>query len=109
MKVVGEEGTSIDDFVLYLKAEFVDAAYLQQDAYHEIDGATSIERQVRVFGKIAAILAANLAFPHKDAARTFFQRLTQVANDWNRTELGTAAFTELEQALDHMVLEVISA
>jgi vacuolar-type H+-ATPase catalytic subunit A/Vma1 len=32
MKVVGEEGTSIDDFVVYLKAEYLDAVYLQQDA-----------------------------------------------------------------------------
>ena len=30
MKVVGEEGTSIDDFITYLKSEFIDAVYLQQ-------------------------------------------------------------------------------
>ena len=40
MKVVGEEGTSIDDFVLYLKAEYLDAVYLQQDAFDAVDGAT---------------------------------------------------------------------
>ncbi|MDZ4197982.1 MAG: V-type ATP synthase subunit A, partial [Kiritimatiellia bacterium] len=40
MKVVGEDGTSLDDFILYLKAEFLDAVYLQQDAFHEIDAAT---------------------------------------------------------------------
>ena len=28
MKVVGEEGTSIDDFVIYLKSEYLDAVYL---------------------------------------------------------------------------------
>ena len=49
MKVVGEEGTSIDDFVLYLKSEYVDAAYLQQDAYHEVDGANDADRQKYVF------------------------------------------------------------
>jgi V/A-type H+-transporting ATPase subunit A len=55
MKVVGEEGTSIDDFIVtYLKAEYVDAVYLQQDAYHEVDAATSAERQQYVFGCISA-------------------------------------------------------
>ena len=54
MKVVGEEGTSIDDFVIYLKSEYLDAVYLQQDAYNEIDAACSAEglepRQVRFPG-----------------------------------------------------------
>ena len=45
MKVVGEEGTSMDDFVTYLKSEYLDAVYLQQDAYHEIDTACPAERQ----------------------------------------------------------------
>ena len=40
MKVVGEEGTSLEDFVVYLKSEFLDAVYLQQDAYDDVDGAT---------------------------------------------------------------------
>jgi vacuolar-type H+-ATPase catalytic subunit A/Vma1 len=33
----------IDDFVTYLKAEYLDAVYLQQDAFHEVDAATSAE------------------------------------------------------------------
>ena len=47
MKVVEEAGTSMDDYV-YLKAEYLDAVYLQQDAYDEVDGATSAERQARL-------------------------------------------------------------
>ena len=42
MKVVGEEGTSIDDFVLYLKSEYIDATYLQQNAFNETDAANSV-------------------------------------------------------------------
>jgi len=45
MKVIGEEGISIEDFILFLKGEYLDATYLQQDAYDEVDGATSEERQ----------------------------------------------------------------
>jgi V/A-type H+-transporting ATPase subunit A len=33
MKVVEEEGTAMADFVVYLKSQYVDAVYLQQDAY----------------------------------------------------------------------------
>ena len=88
MKVVGEEGTSIEDFVVYLKAEYLDAVYLQQDAFDAVDGATSAERQKHVFGVIAEHPAgATWHFEDKDAARRFFHQLTQTTRDWNRVEM----------------------
>ncbi len=106
MKVVGEEGTSMDDFVTYLKSEYVDAVYLQQDAYHEVDAATSAERQQYVFSVIFNILKTPTNFTEKEAARTFFQRLTQVTKDWNRVNEGTPEFKDLEQRIAHMLTEV---
>ena len=106
MKVVGEEGTSMDDFVTYLKAEYVDAVYLQQDAYHEVDAATSAERQQYVFSVIHGILMARTGFKEKETARQFFQRLTQVTKDWNRVNQGTPEFKDLEQRIATMLAEV---
>ena len=106
MKVVGEEGTSMDDFVTYLKSEYVDAVYLQQDAYHEVDAATSAERQQYVFELIHRLLKTPTNFKEKEAARTFFQRLTQVTKDWNRVNEGTPEFKDLEQRIAHMLTEV---
>ncbi len=37
MEVVGEEGTAIDDMVIYLKAELYDFCYLQQNAFDAQD------------------------------------------------------------------------
>jgi V/A-type H+/Na+-transporting ATPase subunit A len=94
MKVVGEEGTGLDDFVSYLKAEYLDGAYLQQDAFDDVDGASSAERQAVVFGEIARVLRATLRLDGKDAARRWFQTLTQATKDWNRAPWGEAAFDE---------------
>ncbi len=105
MKVVGEEGTSIDDFVTYLKSEYLDAVYLQQDAYHEVDAATPAERQRYVFGLIHGILAAAMDFPDKEAARQFFQRLTQITRDWNRVAQDAPEFAALEARIAGMVKE----
>jgi V/A-type H+-transporting ATPase subunit A len=107
MKVVGEEGTSIDDFVVYLKAEFIDAVYLQQDAYHEIDGATPSERQQYVFEKLNGVLQAKLSFEDKDTARSFFQHLSQVTRDWNRIPFDSEEFKQQEAKLSAMLAEVI--
>jgi V/A-type H+-transporting ATPase subunit A len=103
MTVVGEEGTSIADFVLYLKSEYLDAVYLQQDAYDAVDGASSGERQRYVFAAISELLAADLSFPDKGTARKFFHQLTQTTKDWNRAELNTEEFRTLEQRLREMV------
>ncbi|MFO8149793.1 MAG: V-type ATP synthase subunit A [Trueperaceae bacterium] len=92
MKVVGEEGTGLDDFVSYLKAEYLDGAYLQQDAFDDVDGASSAERQAVVFGEIARVLRAALRLDGKDAARRWFQTLTQATKEWNRAPWGEEAF-----------------
>jgi V/A-type H+-transporting ATPase subunit A len=106
MKVVGEEGTAIEDFVVYLKSEYLDAVYLQQDAYHPVDAATPADRQKYVFERLVRVLRRPMTFPDKEAARHFFQRLTQVTKDWNRTATGTAEFREAEAAIERMVSEV---
>lgn len=103
MKVVGEEGTSLEDFVRYLKAEYLDASYLQQDAFHEVDGATSANRQRYVFSRLVRILRARLSFNDKDAARRFFQELTQLTKEWNRSPQGSPDFTRLEHQIAVLV------
>jgi V/A-type H+/Na+-transporting ATPase subunit A len=92
MKVVGEEGTAIGDFVRHLQAEYLDAAYLQQDAFDEVDAATGAERQAVVFAEIVRVLRTHLPLESRDAARRLFQDLTQATKDWNRAPWGSPAF-----------------
>ena len=106
MKVVGEEGTSMDDFVVYLKSEYLDSVYLQQDAYHEIDAACSAERQKYVFDRVYAILETPFEFSDKDAARGFFLKLTQATKDWNRVAFDSEEFKNLESQIFSSVKEV---
>jgi V/A-type H+-transporting ATPase subunit A len=105
MKVVEEEGTAMADFVFYLKAEYLDAVYLQQDAFDAVDGASSAERQRHVFAHIHDVLAAELDFADKSVARSFFQALTQTTRDWNRAEQGSDEFARLEARLDGILAE----
>ncbi len=106
MKVVGEEGTSMDDFVVYLKSEYLDSVYLQQDAYNEIDAACSAERQKYVFDRIYKILQTSFGFSDKDSARGFFLKLTQATKDWNRVAFDSDEFKNLESQIFNSVKEV---
>ncbi len=99
MKVVGEEGTSLDDYVVYLKGEFLDAVYLQQNSFDAVDAAVGPDRQKRTFGLILEILAAPFRLAGKDEARAYFNRLRQLALDENGAPWGSARFAEAEGTL----------
>jgi V/A-type H+-transporting ATPase subunit A len=106
MKVVGEEGTTLGDVVRHLQAEFLDAAYLQQDAFDAVDGATGAERQALVFGELLALLRRPLRLAGKDDARRFYQRLGQATKDWNRSAWGSPEFDAGRARLHELVAEV---
>ncbi len=86
MKVIGEEGTSNEDYMIYLKADFMDAVYLQQNAFDKVDQSVSPERQQHIFDMILRILRSNYSFQHKEEARQFFYRLRQKFLDYNGAE-----------------------
>ncbi|MCI5524151.1 MAG: V-type ATP synthase subunit A, partial [Spirochaetia bacterium] len=105
MKVVGEEGTSLDDFITYLKSEFLDAVYMQQDSFDETEGASSIERQKYVFKKVIEILGSTFEIKEKDEARTFFNQLRQNFIDMNYKVFQSAEFKDAEKTLDKTLSE----
>ncbi len=105
MKVVGEEGTPVNDFVTYLKSEFIDNVYLQQNTFDKVDSACGAERQKYVFDKLLGIIDKDFNFADKDQARTYFQRLRQQFIDWNYTPWDSISFRDAEAAIDKMLQE----
>ena len=105
MMVVGEEGTSLEDFEIYLKAEFLDAVYLQQNAFDEVDAACSPQRQQHVFTRVYEVLMKSFAFESKEQARDFFYQLRQGFIDWNYVPSETDEFKEQEEKINSLIEE----
>ena len=103
MKVVGEEGTSLDDFTTYLKAEFLDAVYLQQNAFSEIDASTPVTRQKTMFDVVEKALLGKYRFEDKAETRKFFMDLQQTFIDWNDKPADTPEFAEFKGKLEQMI------
>ena len=103
MKVVGEEGTSLSDFACYLKAEFLDAVYLQQNAFSESDASTPVERQQIMFAVVEKALFTDYAFTEKDAARRFFMDLQQTFIDWNDKKADSPDFARIRASLEEKI------
>ncbi len=105
MMVVGEEGTSIEDFELYLKSEFLDSVYLQQNAFDPVDAATSRERQKHVFQLVKRVLDTDFRLETKETARALFYRLRQLFIDWNYIDMKKTEFKTQEEEIKKLIEE----
>ncbi len=103
MKVVGEEGTSLNDYLVFLKGDFVDDVYLQQNSFDPVDNSVSKERQEHIFDILLNLLSANLNLDSKEAARSFFNQLRLKFLDYNGCEWQSEEF----KAYEKEVLDII--
>ena len=105
MKVIGEEGTSLADFVIYLKSEFLDYVYLQQNTFDEIDGATSAERQRTMFDAVTEVLHDEFTFEDKESARKYFLELRQLFIDRNYEAPDSSDYAGLSTRIEEKIAE----
>ena len=102
MKVVGEEGTTLLDYITYLKSEMLDAVYLQQNSFDLVEANCGKQRQRYVTDKLVYVLGSNYTLQNKDDARGFFNRMRQKFIDWNYTEFESESFKKAESEIDEL-------
>jgi len=103
MKVVGEEGTSIEDYIIFLKGDLIDSVYFQQNSFDAVDAAVKPDRQKYVFAKLLIILASHFSFTDKNEARTWFNKLRQKFLDYNGSAWKSERFDSLEAEIEKSV------
>ncbi|MCF2620329.1 V-type ATP synthase subunit A [Oscillibacter valericigenes] len=99
MKVIGEEGTSAEDYIIYQKGELLDAVYLQQNSFDPIDAACEPERQAHEFNVLYDVLTSEYALGDKKEIRAFFNQVRQEFLDWHGTVYATPEFEAQEKKL----------
>ena len=104
MKVVGEEGTSSEDFIIYQKGELLDAVYLQQNSFDPIDAADIPERQCREFDRLYDAMMKTYDITDKTEIRAFFNQLRQEFLDWHGFEFETPEFDAHEKKITEFYL-----
>lgn len=103
MKVVGEEGTSVEDYIIFQKSELLDSAYLQQNSFDPVDAAVAPDRQILVFDLLYKVLESRLDLPDKPAVRRFFNEMRQKFLDWNGVERDDPRFASLEEGIESLL------
>ena len=105
MKVVGEDGTTLSDYITYLKSEMLDAVYLQQNSFDLVDANCGTLRQRYVTDKLVSVLGSDYTLESKDDARKFFNHMRQKFIDWNYTEFQSKNFQKYEYEIDLLYQE----
>lgn len=104
MEVVGEEGVSIKEMMIYLKSELYEFAYLQQNAFDKEDCYCPLERQAVLFALIQTIFEKEFSFSSHDEARRYFLELQNDIKNMNflsfNSELYTSAFDKIRKKIE---------
>jgi len=103
MEVVGEEGTAIEDLVIYLKAELYDFAYLQQNSFDKEDAYCPLDRQIPLFRLINKIFDARFKFPTHDAARKYFLSLQNHLKNMNFLAFNSDEYKQVWEETETMI------
>ena len=104
MKVIGEEGTSAEDYIVYQKGELLDAVYLQQNSFDPIDAACDPDRQVYEFNVLYDVLTRDFTLADKKEIRAFFNQVRQEFLDWHNTVFRSPEFEAQEKRLKDFYL-----
>jgi V/A-type H+-transporting ATPase subunit A len=95
MQVTGEEGVSLEDFLQYQKALFLDMVYLQQDAFDKVDASVPIERQKQTFNRVYDLVKREYAFSSKEEISQYFLKMTGLFKNLNYAEFQSKEFEKL--------------
>jgi V/A-type H+/Na+-transporting ATPase subunit A len=113
MQVTGEEGITLEDYIIWQKSVLLDMAYLQQDAFDEVDACMPRERQLESLRLIMSVIDREYPFKDRDEAREFFTQVIGLYKNWNYSPPGSPEYqkykTEIEQAVEKKVSGVICA
>ncbi|PRX55417.1 V-type ATP synthase subunit A [Flagellimonas meridianipacifica] len=104
--LMGEKGITDESYIRYQKAELVDAVFLQQNSFHEVDGVTNPERLRFMFNMVKKILDSPVHLKGKGEIRSHFNFIRQAFQDWNYTPEGEDGFDKQKTRLLNLVKQM---
>lgn len=101
--LMGEKGITDESYITYQKAELLDAVFLQQNSFHEVDGVTDPQRLRLMFDMVREIIEAPMAIKGKEEIRSHFNFIRQAFLDWNYLRPDEGGFEKQKKKLLNLV------
>lgn len=100
MQVTGEEGVTLEDYILWQKSQCLDQVYMQQDAFDAVDISVPIMRQRDQFRLLYRSLNQLPELADKDAARHHFVQLMGLFRNLNYSRQDSPDFRRYWQEIE---------
>ena len=103
INILGDDGVPMSYHEAFWKSEVLDFAFLQQDAFDEVDAVSSMDRQKYMLDFILEICEKNFEFDNFELCRVYFQNLINLLRQMNYSKMDSEQFKDyLEQINKHL-------
>lgn len=103
INILGDDGVPMSYHETFWKAELIDFAFLQQDAFDAIDSLCPLERQKYLLDLILDICKREFTFENYEECRNYFKELINAIRQMNFSEFGSQQFLGYRDALDKLL------
>ena len=99
INILGDDGVPMSYHEAFWKSELIDFAFLQQDAFDEIDAVCPLERQKYMLDLILDICKRPFEFDDYEVCRSYFKEMINILKQMNYSEFGSEAFENYRASL----------
>ena len=103
--ILGDDGVPLDYHVIFWKSELIDFVILQQDAFDNIDGSTSMERQQYMLNMVLEIIRSDFDFDSFEEVNPYFKGIINGFKQMNYSEFQSDKFKKFESEVRDMISE----
>lgn len=103
INILGDDGVPVSYHEAFWKSELVDFAFLQQDAFDDIDALCPLERQKYMLDLIMDICDHSFSFEQFEQCRSFFREMINLLRQMNYSEFKGGKFMEYQQQLTKLL------
>lgn len=101
--ILGDDGVPMSYHISFWKSEMIDFAFLQQDAFDQVDALCPMERQQYMLNTIMDICDREFTFDDYQECREFFKKVINDLRQMNYSVYGSADFKEYQTQLFNLL------
>lgn len=103
ISILGDDNVPVDYHETFWKSELIDFVILQQDAFDNVDGFTSLERLKYMQEKIAAICETSFHFSAYEEVGIYFRAIINAWKQINYSSFQSEEFKNFNRQLDEIL------
>lgn len=103
--ILGDDGVPLDYHLIFWKSELIDFVILQQDAFDNIDGSTSMARQQYMLNMVLDVVRSDFDFDSFEEVNPYFKRIINAFKQMNYSEFQSGHFKKFEAEVKDIINE----